>query len=68
MDGLLAFLGGTVDVFHEAHLDEWALWRQSTGRGWRLIAGTERWHQLIWLTVRHTVLETDPGPLDAHVP
>lgn len=59
-----------LNVFHEPILDEWAIWEQR-GRwdgvpGYRWIVGTSVWHQALWSWTE--LLDTDPGPLDAHVP
>ena len=51
---------------------EWESWAMFSGGIWRppvLVVGRERYQQLVFaLTVRRTLLETDPGPLDAKVP
>lgn len=45
---------------------DWQAWRLENPP--TLIVGRERWATWQWALTRHTVLETDPGPLDARVP
>lgn len=53
-----------IPVYLVPHL-EWELWRMAD----RIITGRERWFQLVFTClVQSTILETDPGPLDARVP
>lgn len=58
-------LRGGLRVVRESCL-EWQIWLVEDPP--MLIVGPERWAQLVWLTVKPGVLETDPGPLDAKVP
>lgn len=52
-------------IYEERYL-EWEGWGFPGGI---VLAGRERFAQLVWLLeVKPTLLETDPGPLDARVP
>ena len=51
-------------IYLERHL-EWEIW----GMPDRILTGRQSWHQVLFaFGVKPTLMETDPGPLDAGVP
>lgn len=57
-----------IPVYFMPHL-EWELWGMHADGGARIVAGRERWPQMVFeYQVKPTILVTDPGPLDARVP
>lgn len=57
-----------VPIYMMQHL-EWEVWGMQKDGYPVIITGRERWPQMVFTyQVQPTILETDPGPLDARVP